>query len=140
MSYKDGSHTIEKVLADTNCCMNPNEYSALTLAYLGDCVYEMYVRSHLTKDGNHKVNELHKAATKFVCARAQAEFYHKIEDILTQDEDAAFKRGRNTKSHPPKNADMSDYKIATGIETLLGYLYILGRVERISEIMNYLFE
>ncbi len=117
----------------------PQKYSALTLAYLGDAVYEIYVRSHLTEDGNHKVNDLHKAATKYVCAKAQAEFYHKIEDILTDDEKSAFKRGRNAKSHPPKNADVIDYKIATGIETMLGHLYIEGKCDRISELMEYLF-
>ena len=118
----------------------PQKYSALTLAYLGDAVYEIYVRSHLTEDGNHKVNDLHKAATKYVCAKAQAEFYHKIEDILTDDEKSAFKRGRNAKSHPPKNADVIDYKIATGVETMLGHLYIEGKYDRISELMGYLFE
>lgn len=117
----------------------PNTYSALTLAYLGDCVYELYVRTYLTSDGNHKVNDLHKAATKFVCAKAQAEFYRKIEGMLTEEEAAAFHRGRNTKSHPPKNADMIDYKIATGLETLLGHLYIKGDFERISVLMDKLF-
>ena len=140
MNETDKTAVNESVLKDANKCGNPNVYSALTLAYLGGCVYELYVRSHLTEDGNHKVNELHRAATKFVCAKAQAEFYHKIKDILSEDEDAAFRRGRNTKSHPPKNADMSDYKIATGVETLIGYLYILGRVGRISELMKKLFE
>ncbi len=119
---------------------NTNLYSALTLAYLGDCVYEMYVRSHLTKDKNHKVNDLHREATKFVCAKAQAEFYYRIKDILAEEEDAAFRRGRNAKSHPPKNADVIDYKVATGVEALLGYLYIKGEVLRISELMQYLFE
>lgn len=114
-------------------------YSALTLAYLGDCVYEMYVRSYLTSDGNHKVNDLHKMATKYVCAAAQAAFYHKIEPLLTENELAAFKRGRNAKSHPPKNADMTDYKLATGVEALLGHLYINGETERISELMIKLF-
>lgn len=140
MSCKDNTAVNEKILTEANICGNPNIYSALTLAYLGDCVYELYVRSHLVEDGNHKVNELHRAATKFVCASAQAEFYHKIGDILNEDEEAAFRRGRNTKSHPPKNADMSDYKIATGVETLIGYLYVLGRTERISELMKKLFE
>ena len=118
---------------------NPNQYSALTLAYLGDCVYEMYVRSHLVSDGNHKVNDLHKAATKFVRASAQANFYHRIETLLTEEESAAFHRGRNTKSHPPKNADVLDYKVATGVETLLGHLYIKGDFKRISELMDKLF-
>lgn len=121
-------------------CLNPGTYSALTLAYLGDCVYELYVRSHLTSDGNHKVCDLHRAATKYVCAAAQAEFYRKIQGILTEEESAAFHRGRNTKSHPPKNAEVSDYRIATGVETLLGHLYVTGQTERISELMEELFK
>ena len=120
--------------------MNPGAYSALTLAYLGDCVYELYVRSHLTSDGNHKVRDLHSSATKFVRASAQAEFYRKIQGILTEEESAAFHRGRNTKSHPPKNAEVSDYRIATGVETLLGHLYVTGQTERISELMAELFK
>lgn len=115
-------------------------YSAVTLAYLGDCVYELYVRTHLMSDGNHKVNDLHKAATKFVRASAQAEFYHRIEGLLTEEEQAAFRRGRNAKSHPPKNADMSDYKTATGVEALLGHLCINGELERLSELMGILFD
>ena len=78
-------------------------------------------------------------ATKFVCASAQAEFYHRIEGILTEEELSAFKRGRNAKSHPPKNADVIDYKIATGVEALIGYLYIKGDTKRISELMAHLF-
>ena len=115
------------------------EYSALSLAYIGDCVYEMYVRSYLLGKGNRRVNELHRMATQFVRAKAQAEFYHKIEDILTEDEKAVFHRGRNTKSHPPKNADVIEYKIATGVEALIGYLYIEGKSDRISELMSHLF-
>lgn len=122
------------------CCGNSGAYSALTLAYLGDCVYELYVRSHLTADGNHKVCDLHKAATKYVRASAQAEFYRKIRGILSEDEEAAFRRGRNTKSHPPKNAEVSDYRIATGVEALLGHLYVTGQTERISELMSELFK
>ncbi len=115
------------------------EYSALSLAYIGDCVYEMYVRSYLLGKGNRRVNELHRMATQYVRAKAQAEFYHKIEDILTEDEKAVFHRGRNTKSHPPKNADVIEYKIATGVEALIGYLYIEGKSDRISELMSHLF-
>lgn len=117
----------------------PNTYSALTLAYLGDCVYELYVRTYLTSDGNHKVCDLHKAATKYVRASAQAAFYHKIEELLTEEELSAFRRGRNAKSHPPKNADIIEYKIATGVETLLGHLYIKHNFDRISELMDKLF-
>ena len=115
------------------------EYSALSLAYIGDCVYEIYVRSYLLGKGNRRVNDLHRMATQYVRAKAQAEFYHKIEDILTENEKAVFHRGRNTKSHPPKNADVIEYKIATGVEALIGYLYIEGKSDRISELMSHLF-
>ena len=86
----------------------PEQYSPLTLAYLGDCVYELYVRSHLLQKGNAPINVLHKRATKFVKASAQAEFFCKIEDKLTEKEKDIYRRGRNAKSRPPKNADMID--------------------------------
>lgn len=117
----------------------PNQYGALTLAYVGDCVYELYVRSYLIRQADHRVNALHKTATKFVCAKAQAEFYYRIEGMLTEEETAVFHRGRNTKSHAPKNAEVSDYRIATGIEALIGYLYLKNDTERISQLMCHLF-
>lgn len=116
-----------------------NQYSALSLAYIGDCIYEIYVRSFLLSGSDHKVNDLHKKATRYVCASAQSEFYYRIEGMLTEEEAAVFHRGRNTKSHPPKNAQMSDYRNATGVEALLGYLYLENREERISELMQQLF-
>lgn len=130
---------LEDALKFSGLSGNPNEYSALSMAYIGDCVYEIYVRSYLLSKGNRRVNELHRMATRYVCAKAQAEFYYKIKDILTDDENSVFHRGRNTKSHPPKNADVIEYKIATGIEALIGSLYIEGKSERISELMSYLF-
>lgn len=117
----------------------PEQYSALTLAYIGDCVYELYVRSHLIKNANQNVNKLHKTATNYVCCKAQAEFYRRIENMLTEDEQAVFRRGRNTKSHVPKNSEMSDYRIATGVEALLGHLYVTDNHERIMELMRQLF-
>lgn len=117
----------------------PNQYGALTLAYIGDCVYEMYVRSYLIAGHDHRVNDLHKMATKLVCAKAQAEFYYSIENLLTEEERAAFHRGRNTKSQVPKHALLSDYRTATGVETLLGYLYLKGESLRISQLMEHLF-
>ena len=116
----------------------PNQYGALTLAYIGDCVYEMYVRSYLISKGDHRVNDLHKKATKLVCAKAQAAFYRRIEVLLTEEEQAAFHRGRNTKSQVPKNAVLSDYRTATGVETLLGHLYLKNETQRISQLMAYL--
>lgn len=119
--------------------LDPNRYGALTLAYLGDCVYEMQVRSFLLSQGDHKVKDLHKKATRMVCAKAQAEFYRRIEPLLSEEEQAAFHRGRNTKSQVPKNAQLSDYRTATGVETLLGHLYMEGKTERIDFLMQYLF-
>lgn len=119
--------------------LNPNQYSALTLAYVGDCVYELFVRTHLIQAANHNVNKLHKTATKYVCCKAQAEFYRRIEKMLTEEEEAVFKRGRNTKSHVPKNSEMKDYRIATGVEALVGYLYIKGEQERLCNLMRNIF-
>lgn len=120
--------------------LSPNQYGALTLAYIGDCVFEMYVRSYLVANSDHRVNDLHKKAIRLVCARSQAEFYHRIASVLTEEEEAVFRRGRNTKSQVPKNAHLSDYRTATGIESLIGYLYLSNRGERISQLMAYLFE
>ncbi len=131
----------EKDLTDIfgNKFLSPKNYSALTLAYIGDCVYELYVRGYLIQKSDQKVNLLHKTSTRFVCAKAQAELYHRIKDMLSEDETAVFHRGRNTKSHVPKNAVVSDYRIATGIEALFGYLYITGKKDRISELLQQLF-
>lgn len=131
----------EKDLTDIfgNKFLSPKNYSALTLAYIGDCVYELYVRGYLIQKSDQKVNLLHKTSTRFVCAKAQAELYHRIKDMLSEDETAVFHRGRNTKSHVPKNAVVSDYRIATGIEALFGYLYIMGKKDRISELLQQLF-
>lgn len=120
--------------------VSPNQYSALTLAYIGDAVYELFVRTYLLRDANFPVNQLHKAAIRLVCANAQSNLYQKIKDILTEEETAVYKRGRNTNSHPPKNADMVDYKSATGVEALIGYLYLKGESERILELLRYLID
>ena len=116
----------------------PMQYSPLTLAYVGDCVYELFVRTYLIREGNIPVQKLHKAAIKMVNAKAQSDLYQKIKDILTEEEVAVYKRGRNTNSHPPKNADMKDYKSATGIEALIGFLYLKGESDRILELLKYL--
>ena len=129
---------IENILKDLGGRMlRAEEYSPLTLAYIGDCVYEMYIRTYLIKDANHNVNKLHKTSTKYVCCKAQAELFHKIENMLTENELAVFKRGRNTKSHVPKNSEMKDYRVATGVEALMGYLYIKNDNDRICELMQF---
>ena len=115
---------------------NPNEYSSLVLAYIGDAVYELYIRNYIVSKGNYRIDEIHKSSIKYVKASAQCENFYKIKDILTEEEIAVFKRGRNAKSRPPKNADVMEYKIATGFEALIGYMYINGNEKRIDEIMN----
>ena len=118
----------------------PEQYSPLTLAYLGDCIYELYVRSYLVKDGNENVNKLHKSATTYACCKGQAEFFRKVESLLSEKEMSVFKRGRNTKSHVPKNSEMSDYRVATGVEALFGFLYLSGEEERICELLKHIFD
>ncbi len=114
-----------------------NEYSPLTLAFLGDAVYELFIRSNLVKDTNTSPNVLHKRAVVFVKASAQCDAYDRIEPHLNEDEVRMFKRGRNSKvNSKAKNADLAEYKKATGFETLLGYLYIKGDTERLYELLN----
>lgn len=110
--------------------------SPLQLAYIGDAVYELLVRTFLM-DKNLSVNQLHKATTKYVRAGAQSEIVHGLEDILTDKEKTIVKKGRNAKSKTsPKNADMIDYKYATGFESLFGYLYLTGKDDRLYEIFE----
>lgn len=123
---------------DSEKKLQPNQYSSLTLAYIGDCVYELYVRLYLIKDKDYPVKVLHKTSTGYVKASAQAEYFQKIQGVLSEEELAVFHRGRNAKSHPPKNADMIDYKIATGVETLIGYTYLCGNRERLMELLKYI--
>lgn len=116
---------------------NPRSMGALQLAYVGDTVYDLYVRTMLVHESSATAHKLHLQSSSYVCAQAQAAAYHKIENILTEEEKAAFHRGRNAHSGTvPKNASVSDYRIATGLETLLGYLYLSGREERITELMK----
>lgn len=112
--------------------------SPLVLAYLGDTVFESYIREHLIKQNiNKKVNDLHKTAIKYVNAKAQATIIHELEEELTEEECRIYKRGRNQKSHTsPKNADIVDYKHATGFEALIGYLYLCNDIERLQYIIK----
>lgn len=113
------------------------EMAPLSLAFLGDTVYDLYVRAFLVHMCPLTVNDLHRQASLYVCAGAQAEAYHKIEGLLTEQEADIFRRGRNAHSATvPKNASVSDYRIATGLETLFGWLFSRGEDERIDTLMN----
>lgn len=112
------------------------ELSPLVLAYVGDSIYDLLVRTHITKK-NINIKNLHINSIKYVSAKAQSELINKVYDNLTEEEIEIFKRGRNAKSHTvPKNQELSDYKRATGLEALFGYLYLLNRHKRLVEIFE----
>lgn len=109
----------------------------LVLAYMGDAVYEVFIRNYLIQQMAVSVNELHKRATLYVKAKSQAEIVHALEEELTEEEWGMVKRGRNQKSATvPKNANLADYRYATGFETLLGYLFYTGNSQRLLTIME----
>ena len=117
--------------------VDPRGLSPLGLAYIGDAVYEMLVRLTVLTDGNAPVNKLHKKAKNLVNAKAQAQMYFRIVKELTEDEAAVFRRGRNAKSFTtPKNADLMDYRHATGLEALFGYLYLKGEKQRVIALFS----
>lgn len=107
---------------------------SLELAYLGDTIYDLYVRRRLVIAGG-RMKDLHRAAVSQVRASAQSEALTRIEHLLTEEEQSVVRRARNAKQHPPKNADPGDYHRATAFEALLGYLYLTGREERLCELL-----
>lgn len=110
--------------------------SPLQLAYIGDSVYELLVRTYLITKGI-SVKDLHKATTNYVKAKAQAKYAHELEDKLSEEEKLIIKKGRNAKSNTsPKNTDIIDYKYATGFECLFGYLYLMNQDDRIKELFE----
>lgn len=112
-------------------------YSPLTLAYIGDAIYELVIRTILVEKGNTQVNKLHNRARRLVKASAQSAMIEKLKPHLTEEETAVFKRGRNAKSYTmAKNASMSDYRRATGFEALMGYLYLTEQWERMLELIK----
>lgn len=114
----------------------PREYSPLALAFIGDAVYELFVRAHVLAEANASAHVLHRKAVTYVKAHAQAEAAKKLMECLNDDEMAVFKRGRNAKSSTvPKNADVTDYRYATALEALLGYLFLSGETMRLNELM-----
>lgn len=112
-------------------------YSPLTLAYIGDSIYDLVIRTLLVKHGNAQPNKLHKRASAMVKASAQAEMIESLLPELTEEETAVYKRGRNAKSYTmAKNATMSDYRKATGFEALMGYLYLKEDLGRMIELIR----
>lgn len=111
----------------------------LQLALIGDGVYELFIRnSILSNNLELSAHKIHVKAIGYVKAKSQSTIMHEIEEFLTEDESYIYKRGRNAKSATvPRNADVRDYRMATGFEALVGYLYLIGNTERLNFIFNY---
>lgn len=118
-----------------------NTMSPLTWAYIGDAVYELYIRNYLIETTNLKPNKLHREATKFVKASSQAKILDKLKDFLNEEELEIIRRGRNTQNHHlPKNANPTDYMYSTAFEGLIGYLYLTKKETRLNEILSKIIE
>lgn len=116
-------------------------YSPLALAYIGDGIFDLVIRSIVVGKGNTKASQLHYRTSHIVKAKTQAEMMKVLEEILTPEEAAIYRRGRNAKSPTmAKNATMSDYRNATGFEALMGYLYLKDEFPRIVELVKYAIE
>ena len=114
-----------------------NSMSPLVWAYVGDCVYELYIRTYLVNTTDYKPNKLHVDAIHYVKAKAQADILEKIKDQLTEEELDIVRRTRNTENHHlPKNAELRDYMYATAFEGLIGYLYLDKQDKRLKEILD----
>ena len=111
--------------------------SPLTWAYIGDAVYELYIRNKLINETNLKPHKLHIEAIKYVKAKSQAEKLNEIYEILTDEEKDIVRRGRNTQNHHlPKNSNVQEYMYSTAFEALIGYLYLTKQNARLKEILN----
>jgi ribonuclease III family protein len=117
--------------------MQAKQLNPLVLAFIGDSVYEVFIRLYVINENRDmSVHKLHLKVVSFVKAHAQSEFMKRIEQTLNEEEMAIFKRGRNAKSGVPKNADVQEYRMATGFEAVIGYLYITEQTIRLNQMLN----
>lgn len=117
--------------------MDVREINVKTLAYIGDVVYELYIRKHVIANSHEQVNKLHKKTIKYVSAKAQAKIVNNLQDEFLDEEKEIIRRGRNAEANTvPKNTDVITYKIATGFEALIGYLYLKENNERLDYIIS----
>ncbi|MGN0372616.1 MAG: Mini-ribonuclease 3 [Enterocloster sp.] len=136
------SLTVKEFLSYYRQCMRlePVEvqtYSPLVLAYIGDAVYEIMIRTRVINKGSMQVNKMHKRSAELVKAGTQAALIRSIEEDLTEEEHAVYKRGRNAKSATmAKHATMIDYRMATGLEALVGWLFLTERYERLTQLVG----
>ena len=117
--------------------LDVREYNIKTLAYIGDAVYELYIREYLVKNSRETANILHRKSIKYVSAKAQEYIVNYLYYILTEEEINVYKRGRNADANTvPKNTDINIYKKATGFECMVGYLYITKQKKRLDDLMR----
>lgn len=117
--------------------MDVREINVKTLAYIGDVVYELYIREYVISNSHEQVNKLHKKTVKYVSAKAQAKIVELLAEDLTEEEKDIIRRGRNADANTvPKNTDVVTYKIATGFEALIGYLYLNKNETRLKDLIN----
>ena len=130
---EEGLNLLEQIKQTFECKeQDVRAYSPLTLAYMGDAIYDLIIRSVIVERANRSANDLHKKAIRYVKAETQAKMIQALQEELTEDEEAVYKRGRNAKSYTTaKNATMSDYRKATGFEALMGFLYLTGQTDRL---------
>lgn len=127
MELLDRKRTVEEI----------RQLSPLTWAYVGDAIYELYIRTYLTNTTNLKPHELHIKSIRYVKAKAQSKLLQQLEEILTEEEKDIVRRGRNTQTHHiAKNATVQDYMYATAFESLIGYLYLTKQDDRLREILD----
>ena len=113
------------------------EYSPLTLAYIGDCIYDLIIKTLVVNKGNKPVQKLHKETSTYVQAKAQSKMMRMLQEELTEEEHSIYKRGRNAKSvSPAKNQSVTDYRRATGFEAVMGYLYLQNDYARMMELVK----
>ncbi|MCP3742224.1 Mini-ribonuclease 3 [Rossellomorea sp. BNER] len=131
------------MIYEQNETIDEKQLNGLVLAYMGDAVYETYVRQLLLKTGRIKPNQLHRTATKYVSAKSQAAILKELvnQDFLSEEEMSIVRRGRNAKSGTiPKNTDVQTYRHSTAFEALVGYLFLQNNKTRLEEILEYVFE
>lgn len=135
---EEGVTILEAIKRDFDCRdIDIRTYSPLTLAYIGDAIYDLVIRTIVVEKGNTSANNLHKTTVRYVNATAQAQMIEALQEELSEEERAIYKRGRNAKSYTTaKNASVIDYRKATGFEALCGYLYLTGKQERMLALIR----
>ena len=123
-------------------CFSPGkteaeQYSPLDLAYIGDCIFDLIIKTLVIRKGNKQVQKLHQETSRYVQASAQSEMMRAMQEQLTEEEHAVYKRGRNAKSvSPAKNQSITDYRRATGFEAVMGYLYLKKEWKRLLDLVK----